>query len=206
MVSSRTSLNACSPLCGNLCCEASRSKDSSAISCHATATDVSRINTDEAVKIIALTYFYRDRKAFPNAWDPASVLKDELSGSVDRFVNVIRRQVFNLHGSKGNMLCPTRFSLWVQGARADATLEYWSCVFAAKMLPIRFKDRGWDTDSGKGQITKSNVVVVLSKHCQVDAKGNTKKLTCGCKPEKAPGRKCMGTCSCWRRGKNNCSP
>ena len=73
---------------------------------------MSRINTDEAVKIIALTYFCRDRKAFPGAWHPpASVLKDELSGSVDKYVSVIRRQVFNFHGSKGDMVCPSRYSL-----------------------------------------------------------------------------------------------
>ena len=145
-----------------------------------------RINTDEAVKVIALTYLYRDRKAFPDAWDPATVLEDELSGSVDKFVNVIRRQVFNLHGSKGNMLCPTRSSLWAQCERADATLEYWQGAFTARMPPIRFKDRGWDTDSGKGQITKSNVVVVLSERCQIDAQGHITKLICGCNPDKAP--------------------
>ena len=163
-----------------------------------------RINTNEAVKMIALTYLYRDRKAFTDAWDPS--FKDELSGSVDKLVNVIGRQVLNLHGSKGNMLCPTRYSLWAWGVRADATLEYWQGTFAAKMPPIRFKDRDWDTDSGKGQITKSSVVVVLSEHYLIYAKGNTKKLTCGWNPEKAPERKCMGTCSCWRRGKRFVPP
>ena len=57
-----------------------------------------KINGDEAVKIIALTYFYRDRRAFPRTWDPASVLNHELHGSIEKFVNFIRRQVFNLHG------------------------------------------------------------------------------------------------------------
>lgn len=81
-----------------------------------------KINPEEAVKIVALSYFYRNERAFPVSWNPAVVLNDELGGFVDKFVNVIRRQVFNLHGSKVNMLCPTRHSLWLQGARAGATL------------------------------------------------------------------------------------
>ena len=40
-----------------------------------------KVNEDEAVKIIALTYFYRGRHAFPLTWDPAYVLNHELRGS-----------------------------------------------------------------------------------------------------------------------------
>ena len=77
-----------------------------------------KVNEDEAVKIIALTYLYRDRHAFPLTWDPSSFLNHELRGSILKFVNVIRRQVFNLHGDKGNMLFPTLYSLRAQAARA----------------------------------------------------------------------------------------
>ena len=36
-----------------------------------------KVDENEAVNIIALTYFYRDRHAFPLTWDPASVLNHE---------------------------------------------------------------------------------------------------------------------------------
>ena len=165
-----------------------------------------RINTDEAVKIIALTYSYRVRKAFPDAWDPASVLKDELSDSVDKFINVIRRPSFKPSQLQGEYAVSNAIFPWAWGVRTDATLECWQGAFAVKVPPIRFKDRSWDTESGKGQITESDVVAVLSKHCQIDAIWNANKLTCGCNPESAPERKCMGTCLCWRRGIFFCPP
>ena len=84
-----------------------------------------KVNEDEAVKIIALTYFYRDRRAFPLTWDPASAPNHELYGSIEKFINVIRPQRFNLHGDRGNMLCPTLYSLRAQRAWAGATLDYW---------------------------------------------------------------------------------
>ena len=164
-----------------------------------------KVNEDEAVKIIALTYFYRDRHAFPLTWDPASVLNNELRGSILKFVNVIRRQVFNLHGDKGNMLCPTLYSLRAQAARAGATLDYWQGALQEKMPRLEFKGRGWDTKSGKGEITKSNVVVVVSEHCHINANGKVKKLVCGCNPDLAVERGCKGNCSCWRRREKLCS-
>ena len=72
-----------------------------------------RINEHEAVKIIVLP------------WNPASVPNHELRGFIQKFINVIRRQVFNRRGNKGNTLYPTLYSLRVQAARAGATLDYW---------------------------------------------------------------------------------
>ena len=107
-----------------------------------------KANEDEAVKIIAPTYFYRDRHAFPLTWDPAAVLHTELRGSVEKFVNVIRRQVFNVHGDRDCVLCPTLYSLGAQGARAGATLDYWQGALKNKIPRLEFKGRNWDTDSG----------------------------------------------------------
>ena len=165
-----------------------------------------KVNENEALKIIALTYVYRDRHAFPLTWDPASVLNHELHGSIEKFVNVIRRQVFNLHGDKGNMLCPTLYSLRAQGTRAGATLDYWQGALKEKMPRLEFKGRGWDTESGTGELTKSNVVVVVSEHCHINANGKVKKLICGCNPDLAAERGCKGNCSCWRRRQKLCSP
>ena len=112
-------------------------------------------------------------------WDPASVPNHKLCGFIQKFINVIRRQVFNLHGNKGNMLCPTLYSLRVQAARAGATLDYWQDSLEEKMPRLEFKDSGWDTESGKVKITKSNVVVVVSEHCHVNENGKLKTLVCG---------------------------
>ena len=112
-----------------------------------------RINTDEAVTIIALTYFYRDRKVFADAWGPA--FKGELRGSVDKCVNVIRRQVFNLHGSKGNMLCPTRYSL---GRGVCGLMQRWSIDRALS----RRRCRPSDSRIGTGIRTLGRVKLLSS--------------------------------------------
>ena len=157
------------------------------------------------MKIIALTYFYRDRHAFPLTSDPAFVLNHELRGSIQKFVNVIRRQVFILHGDKGNMLCPTLYSLKAQAARAGATLDYWQGALEVKFPRLEFKGRGWDTESATAELTKSNVVVVVSEHCHINANGKVKKLVCGCNPDLAVERGCKRNCSCWKRRKKLCS-
>ena len=87
--------------------------------------------------------------------------------------------MFNLHGDKGNMLCPTLYSLRVKAARAGATLDYWQGSLEEKMPRLEFKGRDWDTESGKVKITKSKVVVVVSEHCHVNENGKLKTLVCG---------------------------
>ena len=71
--------------------------------------------------------------------------------------------MFNLHGNKGNMLCPTLYSLRAQGAWAGAMLDYWQSALKVKMPRLEFKGRSWDTESGTADLTKSNVVVVVSE-------------------------------------------
>ena len=87
--------------------------------------------------------------------------------------------MFNLHGDKGNMLCPTLYSLRVKAARAGATLDSWQGSLEEKMPRLEFKGRDWDTESGKVKITKSKVVVVVSEHCHVNENGKLKTLVCG---------------------------
>ena len=45
--------------------------------------------------------------------------------------------MFNLHGARGNMICPTLYSLRAQGARAGATLDYWQGTLNKKEDPLR---------------------------------------------------------------------
>ena len=100
-------------------------------------TDVHvKVNEDKAVKTIALTYFYRDRPAFPLTWDPASVLNHELCGSMEKFVTVIKHEVFNLHGARLNVICPTLYSIRARRARAGATLDYWQGTINKKEAPL----------------------------------------------------------------------
>lgn len=83
------------------------------------------VDEDEAVKIIAMAYYHRDAQAFPKDWNPAEVLNDGARGNIREFVEILRLRVLGIHGAKGNMLCPTYFSVRQQCARASATLEYW---------------------------------------------------------------------------------
>ena len=104
------------------------------------------------------------------------------------------------------MLCPTLYFLRAQAARAEATLDYWQGALKEKMPHLEFKGRGWDTESGNAEIPKSNVVVVVSEHCHINANRKMKKLVCRCNPDLAVERGCKGNCSCWRRREKLCPP
>ena len=104
------------------------------------------------------------------------------------------------------MLCPTLYSLRAQGAQAGATLDYWQGVLKQNMLRLEFKERGWNTDLGTDELMKSNVVVVASEHCYINANVKVKKLVCECQPHLAVDRLCKGNCSCRGRHQKLCSP
>ena len=69
------------------------------------------VNEDEAVKIIALAYYPRDVQAFPDEWDQMRMLHGDADGDIKRCFDIIRLAVFNINEDKGNLLCPTYFSL-----------------------------------------------------------------------------------------------
>ena len=68
------------------------------------------------------------------------------------------------------------------------------------MPTVTFKGRGWDTESGRGDMTRGNSVVVLSEHSIIDPHGKTKKLTCSCQPHLASSHLCR-RCKCGKGGK-----
>ena len=69
---------------------------------------------------------------------------------------------------------------------------------------MEFKGRGWDKESRKAELKKSNVIVVVSEHCHINANGKVKKLVCGCNLDLAGERGCNGDCLCCRRREKMC--
>ena len=80
------------------------------------------VDEDEAVKMIAHTYYHRDARQFPAGWDPCYVLNHDAHGNVESFVGAVRLTLNEIRGAKGNLLCPTHFSLRQQCTRATTTL------------------------------------------------------------------------------------
>ena len=64
------------------------------------------------------------------------------------------------------------------------------------MPRLEFKGRGWDTESRTVGLTKSNVIVVVSEHCNINENGKVKTLVCGCNPDLVGERGCVGNCLC----------